>query len=111
MLPPLALYAAVVAFSIWHLRQVEDPFFDGFELWAVLAVTPALVAALGPQQLAPRRFLILIIPATITAIGAATGHWPFRPHLLGDTGYFRLVGGEINDGLDRWVRTCCRTTR
>ena len=105
LLPPLALYAAVVAFSIWHLRQVEDPFFDGLELWAVLAVTPALVAALGPQHLAPKRFLILIIPATITAIGAATGHWPFRPHLLGDSGYFKLVGGEIHDGLDRWVRT------
>ena len=38
-------------------------------------------------------------------IGAATGHWPFRPHLLGDTGYFRLVGGDLHDGLDRWVRT------
>ena len=25
VLPPLALYAAVVAFSIWHLRQIEDP--------------------------------------------------------------------------------------
>ena len=105
LLPPLALYAAVVAFSIWHLRQVEDPFFNGLELWAVLALTPALIAALGPPALAPRRFLILLLPATVTAIGAATGHWPFRPHLLGDTGYFRLVGGEIHDGLDRWVRT------
>ncbi|HVI19780.1 MAG TPA: transglutaminaseTgpA domain-containing protein, partial [Gaiellales bacterium] len=64
-----------------------------------------LLAALGPQHLAPRRFAILIIPAAVTAIGAATGHWPFRPHLLGDSGYFRLVGGEIHDGLDRWVRT------
>ena len=31
-------------------------------LWAVLALTPALLAALGPQQLAPRRFAVLIDP-------------------------------------------------
>ncbi len=47
----------------------------------------------------------MIAPTIVDAIGAATGHWPFRPHLLGDTGYFRLVGGDLHDGLDRWVRT------
>jgi transglutaminase-like putative cysteine protease len=103
--PPLAIYVALVAFSVWHLRQIEDPEMSGVWLWAVLALAPALVAAVGAQQLAPRRFAVLIVPATITAIGAATGHWPFRPHLLGDTGYFRLVGGDLHDGLDRWVRT------
>jgi transglutaminase-like putative cysteine protease len=103
--PPLALYVALVAFSIWHLRQIEDPELGGLWVWAVLALAPALIAALGAQQLAPRRFALLAIPAVITAIGAATGHWPFRPHLLGDTGYFRLVGGDLHDGLDRWVRT------
>ena len=54
--PPLALYVALVAFSIWHLRQIEDPELTGLWLWAVLALTPALLAALGAQQLAPRRF-------------------------------------------------------
>ncbi len=103
--PPLALYVALVAFSIWHLKQIEDPELTGLALWAVLALAPALLAALSSQQLAPRRFAVLVLPAIVVAVGAATGHWPFRPHLLGDTGYFRLVGGDLHDGLERWVRT------
>ena len=103
--PPLALYVALVAFSNWHLRQIEDPAMPDLWVWAVLALVPALLAALGSQQGAPRRYALLALPAIVTAVGVATGHWPFRPHLLGDAGYFRLVGGDLQDGLDRWVRT------
>ena len=74
-------------------------------LWALLALIPALLASLGSQRLAPRRFAALIVPAIVVAIGAATGHWPFRPTCSATPGYFRLVGGDLHDGLDRWVRT------
>ncbi len=104
--PPVGLYVVICAFVIWHVRQLESPAIPDLWPWAVLALAPALAAVLvGGEHRAARLYGLFAVPTLVAAIGFATGHWPFRPHLRGDDGYFRLVGGELRDGLDRWVRT------
>ena len=39
----------------------------------------------------------------LIAVGNQTGHWPFRPHLLGYTGYFAKVWSDLSDGGRAWV--------
>ncbi len=103
--PGLLLYAAMAAFAVWHLRRVEQPPVPGLARWAVFAALPALVAVVPGTVGATRRLLIALVPYTVAAVGLATGHWPFRPHLLGSGGYFARSVGDVHDGLSSWVST------
>ena len=44
-----------------------------------------------------------MVPVLLIAVGNQTGHWPFRPHLLGYTGYFAKVWSDLSDGGRAWV--------
>jgi transglutaminase-like putative cysteine protease len=105
LLPGIVLYAAMAGFAVWHLRMIERPVVPGLGSWAAFAALPALIAALPGRAGAGRRLGLALIPFTVIAIGIATGHWPFRPHLLGRTGYFERVSGEIHSGLSSWLVT------
>jgi transglutaminase-like putative cysteine protease len=98
------LYVAAAAFSIWHLRLLEQPSMGGLVRIAGLAGAPALLAALPGRRAVVRRYLVLIPPSLVIAIGVATGRWPSR-HLIGRTGYLPRVRDVITHGLDRWVHT------
>jgi transglutaminase-like putative cysteine protease len=105
LLPGIVLYAAMAGFAIWHLRLIERPSLTGLGGWAAFAALPALIAALPGRAGAGRRLALTLVPFVVIAIGLATGHWPFHPHLLGHTGYFARVGGDIHSGLSSWLVT------
>jgi transglutaminase-like putative cysteine protease len=89
---------------LWHARILVRPELAARELigWAALALLPALIAALWTRR--PWwGFPLLVLPVLLIAIGNQTGHWPFRPHLLGYTGYFAKVWSDLSDGGRAWV--------
>ena len=46
---------------------------------------------------------LLVLPVVVIVLGNQTGHWPFRPHLLGGTGYFGSVWDDLSAGGRAWV--------
>lgn len=102
---PLVLYAVGAAFVAWHVRLLEKPdvAVDHLVQFAALAALPALVAVWRGRRV-QRTWAAGAVAALVTAVGLVTGHWPLRPHLLGDTGYFALVAGEFWNGGYQWTQ-------
>jgi hypothetical protein len=105
LLWPLVLYALGAAFVAWHVRLLEKPEIETGRLvqYAALAALPALVAVWRGRRV-ERTWLAGAVVALVTAVGMVTGHWPLRPHLLGDTGYFVLVAEEFWNGGYQWTQ-------
>ncbi len=105
VIAPTLLYCVVVAFSVWHLRLLEQPAMgSGLYRVAAVAAAPALLAALSGGGGVARRYLLLLPPTLVGAIGVTTGHWPSR-HLRGSDGYLTLVRHAVGGGVARWVHT------
>ena len=105
LLWPLALYALGAAFIAWHVRLLEKPEVPSDRLlqYAALAALPALVAVWRGRRV-ERTWLLGALAGLVLAVGLVTGHWPLRPHLLGDTGYFALAAGEFWNGGYQWTQ-------
>lgn len=102
---PLVVMAAVIAFAIWHVRQLEKPTANvsDLALLAVLGVAAPFVASLATGRLRLGLLVAGGLGTLVAAVGIATGHWPYRPHPLGSTGYFSLAASQLWEGASRWI--------
>ena len=93
----LWVLAAVAVFSGWHWSQMERPRISAVELalLALLAVAPALLAALGRLRAA----IAALVVAAGAAVWLAFGYLPFE---RGHPVYLVRIEQAVHDGARSW---------
>lgn len=103
--PVGVLAAAALLVACWHINGLEQPSVGSGRL-ALLSFAAALPALLASVVVTHRRAVHAVssVGLVVAAVGLVLGHWPFRPHLLGVTGYFGQVASDLSVGGRQWPR-------